>query len=143
MWPHGGTWGCFRGVWNITISGSQTFSSMTRTVLFLNEVFWYLWTIYKKTIWFDPWAVPFLVSKSLFDDIFDIIKKIFHIFYFKSCFCYCNFFGKFWARKFSLLWFDEKNLNARFSAELKTLRFDNFFRFWNCAHSLLIQVHTY
>ena len=95
--------GVLGGVWNITTSGSQTFSFLTgnssvpKWSLFipLNNI--------HKTDWFYASGVPFFISKSLFGKILDMIKNISHHFpisisVLKSCFYYCNFFGKFWAR---------------------------------------------
>ena len=70
------------------------FLTWPETVLFLNEVFWYLYTIYIRQIDFILRLCLFSVSKSLFENIFDIFD-IFTWFsisvIYQSCFYYCNF----------------------------------------------------
>ena len=90
---HGGIWGGFRGVWNITISGSQTFSFLTGHSSVLKWILLVPLDNMQKKIWFHLQVCLHFVWKSLFDDIFDIIKNISQDFlsqFYKSCFCYCN-----------------------------------------------------
>ena len=100
---HGGTCGGSKGEWNFTISVSQTFSFLTENSSVLKwNLLVPLDTMQKKT-WFHFQVCLYFVRKSLFYDIFDIIKKISHNLpsqFYKSCFCYWNFAGNFRPKYF-------------------------------------------